>query len=87
MWDKNQKTLKEKVSFSGIGLHSGEKVDVDLIPSKDREKDKPIFIEMNSKPGFLGIESINKGLVKEILEHYLINLNARSCVWCAYTCI
>ena len=33
MWDKNQKTLKEKVSFSGIGLHSGEKVDVDLTPS------------------------------------------------------
>ena len=33
MWDKNQKTLKEKVSFSGIGLHSGKKVDVDLTPS------------------------------------------------------
>tara|TARA_A100000164_G_scaffold378366_1_gene419755 strand:+ start:2826 stop:3755 length:930 start_codon:yes stop_codon:yes gene_type:complete len=33
MWDKNQKTLKEKVSFSGIGLHSGEKVNVELTPS------------------------------------------------------
>jgi len=33
MWEKNQKTLKKEVSFSGIGLHSGESVEVTLIPS------------------------------------------------------
>ncbi len=33
MWEKNQKTLKSQVSFSGIGLHSGANVDVTLIPS------------------------------------------------------
>ena len=33
MWGKNQKTLKKEVSFSGIGLHSGENVEVTLIPS------------------------------------------------------
>ena len=33
MWEKNQKTLKKEVSFSGIGLHSGENVEVTLIPS------------------------------------------------------
>ena len=33
MWDKNQKTLKEKVSFSGIGLHSGENVDLKILPA------------------------------------------------------
>ena len=33
MWEKNQKTLNNEVSFSGVGLHSGEKVDVTLKPS------------------------------------------------------
>ncbi len=33
MWEKNQKTLNSKVSFSGIGLHSGQNVDVSLIPA------------------------------------------------------
>ncbi len=33
MWDKNQKTLNKKASFSGIGLHSGKNVDVTLVPA------------------------------------------------------
>mgnify|MGYP001357286547 CR=1 FL=1 len=33
MWDKNQKTLNSEVSFSGIGLHSGESIDVTLTPA------------------------------------------------------
>ena len=33
MWEKNQKTLNSKVTFSGIGLHSGKQVDVTLLPS------------------------------------------------------
>ena len=33
MWDRNQKTLNSEVSFSGIGLHSGENVDVTLVPA------------------------------------------------------
>ena len=33
MWEKNQKTLKKEISFSGIGLHSGKNVDVTLIPA------------------------------------------------------
>ena len=33
MWDKNQKTLNNEVSFSGIGLHSGANVDVTLVPA------------------------------------------------------
>ena len=33
MWDKNQKTVNSEVNFSGIGLHSGEKVDVTLLPA------------------------------------------------------
>ena len=33
MWEKNQKTLKKEVNFSGIGLHSGAKVNVTLSPA------------------------------------------------------
>tara|TARA_Y100000590_G_scaffold110042_1_gene125430 strand:- start:1489 stop:2415 length:927 start_codon:yes stop_codon:yes gene_type:complete len=33
MWDKYQKTLNSEVTFSGIGLHSGENVDVKLVPA------------------------------------------------------
>ena len=33
MWEENQKTLSSKISFSGIGLHSGANIDVTLIPS------------------------------------------------------
>ena len=33
MWDKNQKTLNQEVSFSGIGLHSGNNVSVTLVPA------------------------------------------------------
>ncbi len=33
MWEKNQKTLNSRVSFSGIGLHSGKNIDVTLVPS------------------------------------------------------
>ena len=53
MWDKNQKTLNSEVTFSGIGLHSGEKVEVTLVPANsnsgivfkriDLGKDNEIF--------------------------------------------
>ncbi len=33
MWERNQKTLKKEVSFSGIGLHSGTNADVTLTPA------------------------------------------------------
>jgi RimK family alpha-L-glutamate ligase len=34
---------------------------VDFIPAKNREKDKPYFIEVNSTPGLMGIESTLSG--------------------------
>ena len=33
MWDKYQKTLNSEVSFSGIGLHTGQNIDVNLVPA------------------------------------------------------
>ena len=37
---------------------------------KNREKEQPYILEVNSMPGFGGIEKLKKGLVKEILEHF-----------------
>ena len=45
-------------------------VGVDFIPAKNREKEQPYILEVNSMPGFGGIEKLKKGLVKEILEHF-----------------
>ena len=52
----------------------GDVVGVDFIPAKNREKDKPYFIEVNSTPGLMGIEStfsgstIPKDLYKDALK-------------------
>ena len=51
MWDKNQKTLNSEVSFSGIGLHSGENVDVTLVPANSNSgiTFKRIDLEKNNE--------------------------------------
>lgn len=52
----------------------GDIVGVDFIPAKNREKEKPYFIEVNSTPGLIGIEStfsksrIPKDLYKDALK-------------------
>ena len=51
-------------------LVKGEMVGVDFIPAKNREKDKPYILEVNATPGFSGIESINKGTVSKIFNHF-----------------
>ena len=50
----------------------GELVGVDFLPSKNREKDQPYILEVNSMPGFGGIENItkDKSVTSEILKHY-----------------
>ena len=51
MWDKYQKTLNSQVSFSGIGLHSGKKVDVTLEPANSNSgiTFKRIDLEKNNE--------------------------------------
>ena len=34
MWDENQKTVKGTVNFAGVGLHSGKKIKLTLLPAK-----------------------------------------------------
>ena len=50
---------------------NGIYVGVDLIPSKNREKEKPYIIEVNSSPGTEGIESATKdNLIEKLLKHF-----------------
>jgi RimK family alpha-L-glutamate ligase len=48
----------------------GQVVGVDFIPAKNREKEKPYMIEVNSTPGLMGIEAVfnsaaSKPLIKD----------------------
>ena len=48
----------------------GKLVGIDFIPAKNRKKEQPYILEVNSMPGFSGIEKIKNGLTQEILEHF-----------------
>ena len=44
---------------------------VDFIPAKNREKDKPYFIEVNSTPGLMGIEAtLSKAAAKPLSKKF-----------------
>jgi len=65
--------LEEKDAIAAANAVGGRLVGVDVIPAKDREKENPIILEVNSMPGFSGIEKVNKSegsLVTEILNHF-----------------
>ena len=49
--------LEKTESLRAAKAVDGDIVGVDFIPAKDREKEKPYFIEVNSTPGLMGIES------------------------------
>ena len=65
--------LEKKDSITAAKAVDGRLVGVDLIPSKDREKEQGLILEVNSMPGFSGIEKANKNkgsLTTEILKHF-----------------
>ena len=71
----HQLTEMEKFeSIRAAAAVDGDVVGVDFIPAKNREKEKPYFIEVNSTPGLMGIEStfsgstIPKDLYKDALK-------------------
>ena len=44
---------------------------VDFIPSKNREKEPPYFLEVNSSPGTEGIEDATKmNIAQEVIQHF-----------------
>ena len=83
MWSKYQKTINDEVNFSGVGLHSGAKVDVTLVPANsnsgvvfkrtDLEKDNEIianFKNVSSAKLCTKIEN-NHGESVSTIEHLL----------------
>jgi len=50
---------------------NGSYVAVDFIPAKNRDKEMPYIIEVNSSPGTEGIESATgDNLIKQVIEHF-----------------
>ena len=50
----------------------GEWVGVDLIPAKDREKQDPYLLEVNSQPGHVGYDSVHKGsILDDVLKVFM----------------
>ena len=62
--------IEKRDSLKAAEVVDGRLVGVDFIPAKNREKEQPYILEVNSMPGFGGIEKLKKGLVQEILEHF-----------------
>ena len=60
-------------------LVNGDLVGVDFLPSKNREKEQPYILEVNSMPGFSGIErsTKDKSVTTEILKTYMNRENWR----------
>ena len=61
--------IEKQDSIKAANAVGGRFVGVDFIPAKDREKEQPYILEVNSMPGLGGIEKIKKGMTYEILEH------------------
>ena len=70
--------IEERDALKAAEIVDGRLVGVDFIPAKNREKEQPYILEVNSMPGFGGIEKLKKGLVKEILEHFKDRNNWRT---------
>lgn len=75
--------LERTESLRAAEVVDGKVVGVDFIPAKNREKDKPYMIEVNSTPGLMGIEAVfnsaaskplikdkNRSITKEILTTF-----------------
>ena len=61
--------LERTESLRAAKAVDGQLVGVDFIPAKNREKDKPYMIEVNSTPGLLGIEAtLSKSAAKPIVK-------------------
>ena len=41
-----------------------------MFPSKNRETEEPYVLEVNSNPGFVGIEKVVPTTTKKIFDHF-----------------
>ena len=67
--------LEKSESLRAAKVVRGVVVGVDFIPAKNREKESPYFIEVNSTPGLIGIEKALDGggfsITEEILKRFM----------------
>ena len=49
---------------------NGKLTGVDMFPSKNRETEQPYILEVNSNPGFVGIEKVVPKTTKRIFDHF-----------------
>ena len=62
--------LEKEVAIKASKAVGGILTGVDLIPSKDREKEPPYVLEVNSNPGLTGIEKTNKGITEMVFKYF-----------------
>ena len=65
--------MEIKDSLAAAKAVDGRLCGVDFIPSKNREKESPYIIEVNSMPGFGGIEKLDtkKSLTQDIFKYFM----------------
>jgi len=82
---KFQKTINSKITFSGIGLHSGEKVQLELIPAKEnfgicfflKNSNKKIEAKWsNVKIANLCTQIVKDKIIFSTIEHLMSALSA-----------
>ena len=73
----NQKTIKNKVSFSGVGLHSGERVQICIKPSEPNTGIVFKRIDLKEKnliyPSYMNV--INSALCTTIINNYGVKVS------------
>ena len=60
--------LERSESIRAAKVVEGIFVGVDFIAAKDREKESPYFIEVNSTPGLIGVEKVGFSVTERVLE-------------------
>ena len=65
--------IEIKDSLTAAKAVNGRLCGVDFIPAKNREKEQPYIIEVNSMPGFGGIEKLDnkKSLTQDIFKYFM----------------
>ena len=62
--------LEKEVAVKSNKAVGGVLTGVDMFPSKNRETEEPYVLEVNSNPGFVGIEKVVPTTTKKIFDHF-----------------
>lgn len=62
--------LEKKIAIKSSKAVKGVVTGVDMFPSKNRETEEPYVLEVNSNPGFGGVEAVHPGTTKKIFDYF-----------------